>query len=167
MSSTQKTKRVEVNTVGNNLWQNTYPLHFSQFGVRSRAKIFDLVLMQLVFLLEIHYLIAGLFVQAVVWATLGGDKAMNGETELRPMPLGGRRMGNMPWLLLAVVLQETGDENGLVNWTGLDVVELVEDLLNSSMVKLVLGEGVLLFGRVWKKVVKRPDGELEPLEVVE
>jgi len=67
-----------------------------------------------------------------------------------------------------VVLQEGGDENGLVNWTGLADVEPVEDLLNSSIVKLVLGEGVLLLGRLWKKVVvKRLDGELEPLEVVE
>jgi len=45
-------------------------------------------------LLEIHYLVAVLN-QAVVWVTAGGDKDMNRETGLRPIPPGGSRMGNM------------------------------------------------------------------------
>lgn len=79
----------------NNLGQNNSPLHFSQVGLRSRAKVSDLVLMQLMLLLlEIHYLVAVLN-QAVVWVTAGGDKDMNRETGLRPIPPGGSRMGNM------------------------------------------------------------------------
>ena len=43
-------------------------------------------------------------------------------------------------------------------------MELVEDLLSSSIVKLVLGEGVLLFGFSWVMVVLWLEGEVVMLE---
>ena len=54
-------------------------------------------------------------------------------------------------------------KKGAEDWIGLGV-ELVEDLLSSSIVKLVLGEGVLLFGFSWVTVVLWLEGEVVMLE---
>ena len=69
-------------------------------------------------------------------------------------------MGN----ILCGVEPVGGDtKKGAVDWIGLGV-ELVEDLLSSSIVKLVLGEGVPLFVLCWVTVVPWLEGEVVMLD---